>query len=65
MHVKFIQINGERELGISVDLSAVNFNKGDGMPDIEETTNLNYNNVRRIVDIDFSTVKETGILEVI
>ena len=65
MHVKFIQINGERELGISVDLSAVNFNKGDGMLDIEETTNLNYNNVRRIVDIDFSTVKETGILEVI
>jgi hypothetical protein len=70
IHVKFTQTRGGTELGINVDLAAtnvkdVNFDKGQGLLHIEGTTNLNYNDVRCIADIDLATRKGTGFLKVL
>lgn len=70
IHVKFTQTEGGTELGINVDLDktnlgAVDFSKGEGSLHIEGTTNLNYNEVRCISDIDLKTKKGKGYLEII
>lgn len=70
IHVKFIQTKGGTELGINVDLDKTNvggvdFSKGEGTLHIEGTTNLNYNEVRCISDIDLKTRKGEGYLEII
>lgn len=70
IHVKFTQTKGGTELGINVDLDKtnvgdVNFSKGEGSLHIEGTTNLNYNEVRCISDIDLKTRKGEGYLEII
>jgi hypothetical protein len=71
VHIKFTKTNGTgTELGINVDLSNTNikdidFDKKTGMLHIEGTTNLNYNAVRCIADIDLTTKKGEGYLQVI
>ena len=70
IHVKFTQTKGGTELGIKVDLDRTNvgdvdFSKGVGSLHIEGTTNLNYNEVRCISDINLKTRKGKGYLEVI
>ena len=70
IHIKFTQTKGGTDLGINVDLNNTNlkeidFNKNDEILHIEGTTNLNYNAVRCIVDIDIATKKGTGYLQVI
>ena len=70
IHIKFTQTRGGTELGINVDLNNTNlkeldFNKGDGLLHIEGTTNLNYNAVRCIADIDLATRKGEGCLQVV
>jgi hypothetical protein len=70
IHIKFTQTRGGTELGINVDLNNTNlkeldFNKGDGLLHIEGTTNLNYNAVRCIADIDLATRKGEGCLKVV
>jgi hypothetical protein len=70
IHIKFIQTKGGTELGINLDLSSMNlkdldFNKGEGMLHIEGTTNLNYNAVRCIADIDLRTRQGEGYLQVV
>ena len=70
IHVKFTQTKGGTELGINVDLDKTNvgdvdFSKGEGTLHIEGTTNLNYNEVRCISDIDLKTKKGEGYLEIV
>ena len=70
IHIKFTQTRGGTELGINVDLNNTNlkeldFNKGEGLLHIEGTTNLNYNTVRCIADIDLATRKGEGCLQVV
>jgi hypothetical protein len=70
IHIKFTQTKGGTELGINVDLNSTNvkeldFNKGEGLLHIEGTTNLNYNAVRCIADIDLATRKGEGCLQVV
>ena len=70
IHIKFTQTRGGTELGINVDLNNTNlkeldFNKGEGLLHIEGTTNLNYNDVRCIADIDLATRKGEGCLQVV
>jgi len=70
IHIKFTQTKGGTELGINVDLDNTNvkdldFSKGEGTLHIEGTTNLNYNAVRCIADIDLATRKGEGCLQVI
>ena len=70
IHIKFTQTRGGTELGINVDLNNTNlkeidFNKGEGLLHIEGTTNLNYNAVRCIADIDLATRKGEGCLQVV
>ena len=70
IHVKFTQTKGGTELGINVDLDKTNvedldFDKGEGSLHIEGTTNLNYNEVRCVSDIDLKTRKGEGYLEII
>jgi len=70
IHIKFTQTKGGTELGINVDLNSTNvkeldFDKKEGLLHIEGTTNLNYNAVRCIVDIDLATRKGEGHLQVI
>ena len=70
IHVKFTQTRGSTELGINVDLNNTNvkevdFTKGKGMLHVEGTTNLNYNQVRCIADIDLETRKGEGFLQVV
>ena len=70
IHIKFTQTKGGTELGINVDLDKTNvegvdFSKGAGTLHIEGTTNLNYNEVRCISDIDLKTRKGKGYLEII
>lgn len=69
IHIKFTQTRGETELGINVDLSKTDFDEldfdnGVGILHIEGTTNLNYNDVRCIADIDLGKRKGTGYLVV-
>ena len=69
IHIKFTQTRGGTELGINVDLNSTNvkdldFNKGEGFLHIEGTTNLNYNAVRLIADIDLASRKGEGYLVV-
>ena len=69
IHIKFTQTKGGTELGINVDLNATNiqnldFTKGKGLLHIEGTTNLNYNAVRLIADIDLASRKGEGYLQV-
>jgi len=70
IHIKFTQTKGGTELGINVDLKSTNvkdldFTKGEGLLHIEGTTNLNYNAVRLIADIDLVSRKGEGYLEVV
>ena len=70
IHVKFTKTKGGTELGINVDQSNTNvkdldFTKGEGILHIEGTTNLNYNEVRCISDIDLKAKKGQGYLQVI
>ncbi|WP_341750095.1 MULTISPECIES: hypothetical protein [unclassified Candidatus Tisiphia] len=70
IHVKFTQTRGGTELGINVDLNNTNvkeldFSTGKGMLHIEGTTNLNYDQVRCIADIDLETRKGAGFLQVV
>ena len=70
IHIKFIQTRGGTELGINVDLNSTNvkdldFIKGEGLLHIEGTTNLNYNAVRLIADIDLASRKGEGYLELV
>ena len=70
IHIKFTQTKGGTELGISVDLSNTNlkeldFDRKEGFLHIEGTTNLNYNAVRCIADIDLATRKGEGCLQVV
>ena len=70
IHIKFTQTRGGTELGINVDLNNTNlkeldFNKGEGLLHIEGTTNLNYNAVRCVADIDLATRKGEGCLQVV
>ena len=55
---------------INVDLNSINvkeldFSTGKGLLHIEGTTNLNYNQVRCIADIDLETRKGEGFLQVV
>ena len=68
IHIKFTQTKGGTELGINIDLNSTNvkeldFDKKEGLLHIEGTTNLNYNSVRCIVDIDLATRKGEGYLQ--
>ena len=70
IHIKFTKTRGGTELGINVDLNSTNvkdldFTKGEGLLHIEGTTNLNYNTVRLIADIDLTSRKGEGCLEVV
>ena len=70
IHIKFTKTRGGTELGINVDLKSTNvkdldFTKGEGVLHIEGTTNLNYNAVRLIADIDLASRKGEGFLEVV
>lgn len=70
IHIKFTQTRGGTELGINVDLNNTNvkeldFTNGKGMLHVEGTTNLNYNQVRCIADIDLETRKGEGFLQVV
>jgi hypothetical protein len=69
IHIKFTQTKGGTELGINVNLDKTNvgdvdFSKGEGSLHIEGTTNLNYNEVRCISDINIKTRKGKGYLEI-
>jgi hypothetical protein len=70
IHIKFTQTKGGTELGINVDLNNTNvkeldFEQKKGLLHIEGTTNLNYNEVRCIADIDLATKKGKGNLQVV
>jgi flagellar hook assembly protein FlgD len=70
IHIKFTKTRGGTELGINVDLNSTNvkdldFTKGEGLLHIEGTTNLNYNAVRLIADVDLASRKGEGYLEVV
>jgi hypothetical protein len=70
IHIKFTQTKGGTELGINVDLNNTNVKQLDldkkaGLLHIEGTTNLNYNAIRCIADIDLATKKGEGYLQVI
>lgn len=70
IHIKFTQTRGGTELGINVDLNSTNvkdldFTKGQGLLHIEGSTNLNYNAVRLIADIDLTSRKGEGFLQVV
>lgn len=70
IHIKFTQTRGGTELGINVDLDSINvkdldFTKGEGLLYIEGTTNLNYNAIRLIADIDLGSRKGEGYLQVV
>ena len=70
IHIRFTKTRGGTELGINVDLNSTNvkdldFTKGEGLLHIEGTTNLNYNTVRLIADIDLVSRKGEGYLKVV
>lgn len=70
IHVKFTQTRGGTELGINVDLNSTNvkkidFSTGKRVLHIEGTTNLSYNQVRCIADIDLEKRKGEGYLQVV
>ena len=70
IHIKFTQTRGGTELGINVDLNSTNiqdldFTKGEGLLHIEGTTNVNYNAVKLIADIDLASRKGEGYLQII
>ena len=66
-HIKFTETIGGTELGINVDKSKTNINEIDletGLLHIEGTTNLNYNDVRLIADIDMKSKSGEGYLKI-
>ena len=70
IHIKFTQTKGGTELGINVDLNSTNmqdldFTQGEGLLHIEGTTNLNYNAVKLIANIDLASRKGEGYLQII
>lgn len=70
IHIKFTQTKGGTELGINVDLNNTNvkeldFDQMKGLLHIEGTTNLNYNEVRCIANIDLAIKKGKGYLQVV
>ena len=69
VHVKFTQTKGGTELGVNVDLSNTNIqevvlNQEREVLHLEGLTNLNYNLVRCIADIDLTTRKGEGALKI-
>ena len=70
VHIKFTKTRGTgTEIGINVDLNSTNvkdvdFDNKRGVLHIEGTTNLNYNRVRCIADIDLSNKIGKGYLQV-
>lgn len=70
IHIKFTQTKGGTEIGINVDLNNTNvkqldFANKEGILHIEGTTNLNYNAVRCIADIDLAAKKGEGFLQIV
>jgi hypothetical protein len=69
IHIKFTQTKGGTELGVEIDLKYTNIKELDmdikSLFHIEGITNINYNSVRCIADIDFETRKGEGYLQVI
>jgi len=70
IHINFPNTRGGTELGINVDvdncdLTKADFVNGKGNLHIEGTTNLNYNDVRCIADIDLASRKGSGHLEIV
>ena len=69
IHIKFTQTKGGTELGVEIDLKNTNIKELDmdikSLFHIEGITNINYNSVRCIADIDFETRKGEGYLQVI
>ena len=66
-HIKFTETKGGTELGISIDKSKTNINEIDletGLLHIEGTTNLNYNDVRLIADINMKSKSGEGYLQI-
>jgi hypothetical protein len=66
-HIKFTETRGGTELGISIDKSKTNINEIDletGLLHIEGTTNLNYNDVRLIADINMKSKSGEGYLQI-
>lgn len=68
--ITFTQTNGGTELGINVDLDLTkidnaNFNKAIGAIHVVGTCKLNYQEVRCIADVDLSTKKGFGYLEIL
>lgn len=70
IHITFPNTKGGTELGINIDKDSCNlkdadFEKGSGSIHIEGITNLNYCDVRCIVDIDLKNKKGQGCLVVV
>ena len=71
VHIKFTKTKGTgTELGINIDqsktdITSANFAKKEGKVHIEGTTNLNYNPVRCIADVDLVNREGEGFLKVI
>lgn len=68
--IKFTETNGGTELGFKLNdsltrLNDLNFNKATGVAHIVGELTLNYEQVRLIADIDLSTLKGDGYLELI
>lgn len=64
-HVKFTETKGGTELGITIDHEKTNINTIDitqGLLHIEGTTNLNYEDVRLIADIQMTDKSGYGYL---
>lgn len=68
IHIKFTKTKGETELGINIkntNIKEIDFNQLTGLLHITGTTNLNYNTVACIFDIDLATMKGMGHLEIV
>jgi hypothetical protein len=67
VHVKFTETKGGTELGFRVDrrssdLSAADFERGNGTAHIEGSLTLDYVKVNCVADIDLTTLSGTGCL---
>jgi hypothetical protein len=67
IHIKFPQTNGGTELGFRLnrdacDLSAANFESGEGTVHVEGSLTLDYVPVKCVADIDLSTLEGKGRL---
>ena len=70
VHIKFVNTKGGTELGVRLDPEGSNFNEADfenqtGMVHLAGNLTLNYVKVRCIADIDLTTLKGEGHLELV